>query len=456
MQDLFFENELKRRIKTTIVDDVIKRLFEDSNHFFRNENYVDNSTKIDVLQDFDEVLFDYYYSELGYGDSEEELDRYYDSGYDIFDEKVEPYISSFSEDNLKRMYENHRFSKKERDFIMYSNFTKKWRGVEDQYRQYFQDTPERCAITDVLLREKLFQDFGKDGIEKIKKILENEKYSSGRLLKTRNHFLSLLSDTPFDQISDKEIEEEIEKKTLATFNSDINCGGYALEVDQWIEPIQGDHSNENVFSKNISTILERYPFVRLLGDESLADDEYLVIYRKTETPVSLYGSNFIRYGHHFIRVDSDGTVREKDGNGVPKKFESWEDCYKDGKDVLFAVKKDHKMFDYDFQKVVGLDFNQTVLRAIEEKRNSFSYHNHEFCLKKSQDGDIIVISEDGEKVVADVAIEDDECITVIKDGMEQYVENFSGKIKPIIKDGKLVNLDEFRKNDKNKDNMEGR
>ena len=62
-------------------------MFKDWEYIFSKEDYIDNSTKFDVLQDFDEVLFDYYYSELEYGDSEEEIEKH----YDIVDEKIELY-----------------------------------------------------------------------------------------------------------------------------------------------------------------------------------------------------------------------------------------------------------------------------------------------------------------------------------------------------------------------------
>ena len=37
-----------------------------------------------------------------------------------------------------------------------------------------------------------------------------------------------------------------------------------------------------------------------------------------------------------------------------------------------------------------------------------------------------------------------ECVTVIREGYDGQVENYEGKIKPIIVDGKLVNYDCFR------------
>ena len=67
-------------------------MFKDWEYIFSKEDYIDNSTKFDVLQDFDEVLFDYYYSELEYEDSEEEIEKH----YDIVDEKIELYVQNIT------------------------------------------------------------------------------------------------------------------------------------------------------------------------------------------------------------------------------------------------------------------------------------------------------------------------------------------------------------------------
>ena len=232
----------------------------------------------------------------------------------------------------------------------------------------------------------------------------------------------------------KESEEEI----LTTFNFSINCGGYALKIDKCIFPISKGNP-----SKNVSTILKRFPFVRLLGEKALEDDEYLVIYRTFKKE---------HLGHHFIRVDSNGTVREKDGFCKTKIFDDWNECYKNEQEVLFAVKKEHQMFGYKIPDEEGLDFAETINQAIIQKNNSFSYHNHDFCLKKSKENDILVTTSKGQ-IIGDVFIDGEECAIELKDRMEEYVENFSVSIKPIIKDGKLINLDEFKKTSKEKDNI---
>ena len=54
----------------------------------------------------------------------------------------------------------------------------------------------------------------------------------------------------------------------------INCGGYALEVYGRIIP------RRNYFDKSVSNLLDFFPFIRLLGNTELLDDEYIVKYRK--------------------------------------------------------------------------------------------------------------------------------------------------------------------------------
>ncbi len=223
---------------------------------------------------------------------------------------------------------------------------------------------------------------------------------------------------------DKRIEEEV----IRNFNNKINCGGYALKVDINIYP-----SREKDFSKSVSKILQMFPFVQLLGNRKLKCNEYLVLYR-----VNQKGT-----GHHFIRIDADGIAREKDGSASPKIFNGWkklENC----KQAIFAVKKEHKMFGYDcikmnFESPNGLNFYETVTNAIENNSNEFKYHGHDFSFTEGLKGKDVVMS-DGMKI-ADINIKSEEI--KILDCKKKYVENFSGKALPIIKNGCLENIKDF-------------
>ena len=66
-----------------------------------------------------------------------------------------------------------------------------------------------------------------------------------------------------------------------------------------------------------------------------------------------------------------------------------------------------------------------------------------FRLKKSVN-QVYVTTEEG-KIVANVVIEREKFRLELRKNQEDYVENLSGPVKPIIKNGKLINIDEFKK-----------
>lgn len=230
----------------------------------------------------------------------------------------------------------------------------------------------------------------------------------------------------------KNLEDEIDY----WFNDKINCGGYALKIDNCYWP-----TYQESFASSVSSLLDKFDFVRLLGDTKLSDDEYIVIYRAPK------GKNT---GHHFIRIDSDGTVREKDANGNPRLFESWGNL--EGSEIeeaIFAVKKEHKMFDYGSCDINhnnhGLDFESTVNKAYTERKNLFDYHNHSFQFKRDSQTGMIVIINDENQIVANVFAIDDKILIEVIEDYHQYIENYSGNIKPQIESGILKNIEEFRK-----------
>lgn len=235
--------------------------------------------------------------------------------------------------------------------------------------------------------------------------------------------------------------ENVTEHAIKGFNKRMNCGGYALEIDSFLLP------NGDSLSGYVSSILERYKFVRLLGDMPLQDDEYLVFYRFYKYTKN-QGKN---KGHHFIKVNDDGLVVEKCGDGAPRIFESWDENYTDSPEVVFAVKKDHNgeidpnlEKDFKWLKIeAGLDFQGSVERALLQKSNQFEYHGHLFRLKKSVN-QVYVTTEEG-KIVANVVIEREKFRLELRKNQEDYVENLSGPVKPIIKNGKLINIDEFKK-----------
>ncbi|MBR3324765.1 MAG: hypothetical protein IKG14_01785 [Clostridia bacterium] len=231
--------------------------------------------------------------------------------------------------------------------------------------------------------------------------------------------------------------ENTTKNAVMRFHDRLNCGGYAFEIDNCFFP------NGEKLSNYVSSVLDKFDFIRLLGDEPLHDDEYLVFYRI----IDFEKNNGRNKGHHFVKVEQDGLVVEKNGAGRPLIFDKWHERYKESPEVVFAVKKDHNHY-FDSRHSLtsfsgGLDFEQTVSKAIDEKNNSFSYHSHKYQLKKAQDGDAVVVDINGE-IIADVLTDGVDTAVQITEGKEDYVENFSGPVKPIIKNGKLINLSEFK------------
>lgn len=232
------------------------------------------------------------------------------------------------------------------------------------------------------------------------------------------------------------------KRTITGFNKRMNCGGYALEIDGCLFP------NGDTLEGYVSSLLERYKFIRLLGDRPLQDDEYLVFYRFFEYEENNGRNN----GHHFIKVNDDGLVVEKCGSEQLRIFEGWDERFEDSPEVTFAVKKEHdneidSELDMWFNWIEikkGLDFEGSIYQAILQKSNQFDYHGHTFRLKKSSEEELFITDEKGE-IVAEVLVEGKDIAVGIKEGKEEYVENYSGPVKPIIENGKLVNLDEFKR-----------
>lgn len=78
-----------------------------------------------------------------------------------------------------------------------------------------------------------------------------------------------------------------------------------------------------------------------------------------------------------------------------------------------------------------------------ERQNHFTYHSREYHLKKSKDGKIYAVDSEG-NFVADLLIAGDEVIAEVKEKQIEKVQNYSGKVKPLIRNGKIQNLDEMQ------------
>lgn len=404
MEDLYFENELMNEE----INNVKGSLEDYKVHFNLNGN-ISEIIKL-FFQNFEDVL-DLYYSKM-YGNNK---------SYNEIYEMTEAFKKQLTDDELLKMYNEHSFTQEEEEYIKLM-----------QISSPLNRNSANFAITDILLRVKIVEQFGEKALQDFREIIKNEAPKTVKNRKMLEHYMQLLSDNPYGENIHKKLEDIIKEEACRFFNKRINCGGYALKIDQWFYPTE-----QSNFSKSVSSILEKFPFVRLLGDKLLEDDEYLVIYRAPK------GENT---GHHFIRVDSDAIVREKNGDEEPRIFKDWGNL-KDCEEALFAVKKEHKMFGYNSEEInynhEGLDFNESVAKAISEQQNLFSYHNHSFCLKKSKQEEVFVTTTDGH-IVAYVVADKDDCLVEVIESEKKYVENTSGAINPIINNGRLINYEQFK------------
>lgn len=423
IDDLYFEEELKRRKKKE-VENRLNRL----NIFFKCGNSMSEITQ-SVLQQFDYVLDEYFFSKYGK-----------ETEYDEIDKMTQEFMNQFTDNNLEEMFEKMNFTEEEMDYMKLVQISRTWGGMKDY------NINAKYALVDILIKRKIIENFGEESIPIFNNLLQLDMFNESRFSSMKKHFMQLLSDNPYGQNIHEKLEKCIDKESTYWFNQMINCGGYALKVDRWIEP-----TRKNDAGQAVSTILNQYNFVRLLGDTRLEEDEYMVIYRTRK------GENT---GHHFIRIDEDGVIREKDGSNNPKLFSEWSMKSKEKNecvDYIFAVKKEHKMFGYESSDVNynGKNFEESTEEAIRNKQNQFLYHCQKFFLKKSEQDQIYVAMETG-RIVAEVLVDGDECIVDVNPENEGFVENYMGKVKPIIENGKLINYAEFQKNrqSKIKENIE--
>lgn len=394
MNDFYFENELRNKVKQNYLDS-LQNTFEDSIKRIINGEFVNPE------KSFYEIILDVYVQ-----------DKYGSNANSHYDEEYEKFQSAFSKESIIEFAKNYNFSEEEITYIKLC--ISKSRFDSTKY------------IMEVLLRAKAIEFFGMDCLTRLK---DNHLDLLKRYQINMPKYIQLLSNQPFGENLNQHFEQTIEKNTEYYFDERINCGGYALKIDKCVFPYYKN------FAQAVTRILEEFPFTRLLGNTTLADNEYLVIYR---------ASNNNKIGHHFIRVDDDGVVREKDGAKSPKVFESWDqsldsDSYDE---AIFAVKKYHQMFDVEnhFSNIKTYDFTERVEMAFSERTNKFHYHGHTFQLKKTSNNDIIIVDDQG-NFIADVFEENGKCLVDVAEEKKDFVENTHTKFKPEIRNGKLINYE---------------
>lgn len=270
------------------------------------------------------------------------------------------------------------------------------------------------------MRRILLEKLGLQSIEDFLQVLGEEAQKNSLFAEQYSYVKKLVKGEIFN--IQEALKQKIESDVEHFFNSYINCGGYALKVDTCVFPSCCE------FEKNVSSILETFKFVRLLGDTKLEQDEYLVLYRSSE-----------RGGHHFIRIEDDGTVVEKNGCQAPQRFQGWGNlagC----PEAVFAVKKEHEMNYFQEKGNIllptdtAMNFEETVWQAIQNRQNTFEYHNHSYTLKKAGEETIYICSNS--EVIAEMITDGREYDIEIRSGKKAYVSNTQPNIPIVIKDGK--------------------
>ena len=307
--EINFEEELRRRLK----EQEEKNLEFKINLLASMDTHSDELSGITetVTDRIEEILDEFFYAKMGK-----------DTDYETIYGTTERFMSGLSDRNLAMMYKMHRFTDEEMDYVKYTQYTHIWRGSKNMgYGAAY-------AVRDVLLRNLIIKEFGEESLPMLREVI-NGLPNETRYYKAKKYFSELFSDHPYGKDISKKLDEALESGTDYFFNDQINCGGYALKIDTCVFP-----PNQRGFDGKLASLLEKFPFIRLMDEGKIGSDEYLVIYRADD-----------KMGHHFARVESDGTVKEKSGNNPPQTFEGWGNLT-DADEAVFAVKKEHEMFGY--------------------------------------------------------------------------------------------------------------
>ena len=305
-------------------------------------------------------------------------------------------------DEFESMVQNINLTNEEKVYLAYN-----------KYKRHFNES-DKNAEWDILLRRKLIEVIGNGSIEKAIEILK------------RNHF-EYPSDIQFaieligmENWEGREtLEKTIQENVEAGFNMRMNCGGYALKADTCI--FGGVYKNTDIngyLNKNVSSLLEKFPYIRLLGDTELGEDEYIVAYRVNDNG-----------GHHFIRIESDGTIKDKNESKPPRVLESlfnekevWGESLKDCPQAIFAVKNNHDIHAQKYSYILndGQDFEETVLYALNIKNSEFQYHNRNYSIVNDKENTLIY--SNGE-IVATIISDESGTIIVEKEEKLDYISN---------------------------------
>lgn len=402
-----FEQKLKEKLQKQTLENAKSKLkiILESSIINNNRTYGYNNQWTGILTGIEDLIYGY-------------TENYTNLKIEDVIEEIEKFLESVSNENMNNIKRNIQLTEEEERYMLYE---------EMQYYSNDRISP----ISEILLR-RILTEFLEQfmGIEKAIEMLQKK---SEREFKIRNEeYIYELISGGFLK-SEEQLQKRLEQKAETWFNDRINCGGFALELDTCIF----NYSND--FEKAVSALLKKVPFIRLLGDKKLEEDEYLVIWKVHEGG-----------GHHFVKVQEDGTVIEKDGSDPIKMFSGWSPSLDGCPEAVFAVKKEHEMYlqndeswSISISDQDGLNFEETVQQAIQMQRNTFEYHAHDYFFKKDDNGNVYICSKG--RIIADAFIEEGECLVDIAENEKRYVSNTQPAEPLRIKDGKIQISDDIEK-----------
>ena len=189
MEDLYFENELKRDIRERIM----QKLKSDFNLYFSQIEHINIYIK-EALQHFNEILDCYYARKLGKTEVSNEIV-----------EMTDAFIENFGNKKIQEIYKNFQFSQEELEFIQLAIISKKWRNNDFLYDAH------NYALIDICLRKTIIEQFGEESLEIFREIIQNEIPDTDSYKETRKHYLELFSDKPYGENVHAELESCIEE-----------------------------------------------------------------------------------------------------------------------------------------------------------------------------------------------------------------------------------------------------
>lgn len=228
-----------------------------------------------------------------------------------------------------------------------------------------------------------------------------------------------------------------------------NCGGYALQI-----PICIFAGDNYTFEEKVLRILELFPFVRLLSDTELREDEYVVIFRSGKT------------GHHFIRIDENGRATDKHESNLPENFQGWGNLKCASEAVFAVVKQEYRsksikdlpqcnrdMFlDEDAYYQIEEDgyrdiakkkankpitFSDKLQDAYSSRTSSFTYQGKTFYLKINKNDSKKIYICDDKEILGELCTDENEFIIELNDKKKNKIFGYEPSEHIIIKNRKV-------------------